>query len=257
MTDRDAHPTREYPFVRDGRLVLRTVQEVVEQAVRRVVRQPVQLLGASRTDAGVHAAGQVAAFTCDDGAGREGGWPAERGANRLKQAINGKLPDDVLVIAAEHVADDFDPISDCVGKGYSYTLHVSRERSIWDRRYVHQVWETLDVGRMREAADCFVGEHDFAAFAAAGHGRLSTVRTIHDCRVTEPGDGRVRVEVSGNGFLYNMVRIIAGTLVEVGRGRIEPGDVAGIIAGGDRRKAGPTLPPTGLRLEWVRYEADA
>lgn len=241
------------------RLTLRTVQEVVERAVREVVREPVDVLGASRTDAGVHARGQVAAFTCSDLA-----WPAERGAGPLLRAVNSRLPEDVLLTATEAVAESFNPISDCTGKGYSYTLHVSPHRSLWDRRFVHHVWTPLDVERMNQAAARIVGEHDFAAFAAAGHGRMSTVRRVFECRVVEereaarPRDSeaekRLKIEVSGNGFLWNMVRIIAGTLVEVGRGRMTPEGVTAAIESRDRRKAGPTLPPTGLCLEWVRCD---
>lgn len=269
------------------RVILRTVQEVVERAVREVVREPVVLKGASRTDAGVHARGQVAAFTCsgdEPGPGEVAarpvrGWPAARGTETLVRAINSRLPHDVLVVGAEVVAPDFDPVGHCTGKGYSYTLHVSPVRPLWDRRYVQHLWTPLHVARMNEAAAKIVGEHDFAAFAAAGHGRLTTVRTVYECRVvieegtearrhegTKGGEGeekgqkddaprwgRMRIEVSGNGFLYNMVRIIAGTLVEVGRGRMTPEDVAAAIESRDRRRAGPTLPPTGLCLEWVRY----
>ena len=259
--------------VRDGetraRLKLRTVQEVVERAVREIVREPVMLTGASRTDAGVHARGQVGAFTCGgdaaegglegsvEGGGRSGGWPEARGVERLVRAVNGRLPEDVLVAAAEVVGGAFNPIGDCTSKGYSFTIHASRERTLWDRRYVHQVWEPLDAAPMRAAAARIVGEHDFAAFAAAGHGRRSTVRTVHACEVVEAGGGRIRIEVSGNGFLYNMVRIIAGTLVDAGRGRTTADDVARAIEGKDRRGAGPTLPASGLCLEWIRYDGGA
>lgn len=279
-----------------GRSKLRTVQEVVERAVREVVREPVVLVGASRTDSGVHARGQVAAFTVreepeaqarDEGRGahegdeppRSGeprrsrtGWPLERGGERLVLAINSRLPDDVLVVGADAVGEAFDPIRDCVSKGYSYTLLVSPVRGVFERAYVHHLWTPLDVGAMRRAAERFVGEQDFAAFAAAGHGRLTTVRTIHECRVQRVApasspwtDGAgaldasqtfIRIEVSGSGFLYNMVRIIAGTLVEVGRGRVTPDDVTAAIASKDRRRAGPTLPARGLCLEWVRYPPD-
>jgi tRNA pseudouridine38-40 synthase len=304
-----------------ARLQMRTVQHVVEQAVREIVREPVQVLGASRTDAGVHAKGQVCAFTCGGSAreresdratverdtstpahehtstsaeedsdarvsgasskvvrqphpgpplggegGRGGGWPMSRGVDRLVAAVNGRLPEDVLVVGCEVVADSFDPISDCVAKGYSYTIHASRRRALWDRRFVTQVWEELDVGAMAEAAREFVGEFDFAAFAAAGHGRLTTVRRVFECSVVEeegtkelretgapwPGK-RIRMEVSGNGFLYNMVRIMAGTLVEVGRGRLKASDIRGVIESKDRRRAGVTMAAQGLCLEWVRY----
>lgn len=265
-----------------ARLQLRTVQHVVERAVREIVHEPVNVLGASRTDAGVHARGQVAAFTCggdelaaggpgaDAGASTEDtegravtvqtshtGWPVSRGVDKLVRAINGKLPEDVIVTAAEPVAAEFDPVIGARSKAYSYTLHVSRTRPIWDRRFVHQVWDELDLSRMREAAARIVGEHDFAAFAAAGHGRLTTVRTVFTCDATEApavdGERRIRIDVSGSGFLYNMVRIIAGTLVECGRGRMTADDVARAIESKDRRKAGPTMPASGLCLEWIRY----
>lgn len=273
-------PTLDAP---DGRVALRTVQAVVERAVREIVREPVAVRGASRTDSGVHARGQVAAFSCSgdtpddhaeraaekdtDGEGtRGGGWPIARGTDRLLRALNGRLPEDVLAVGADVVRDDFDPIGHCVSKGYAYRLHVSPTRPLWERRYVQQVWQTVDVERMNEAAERIIGEHDFAAFAAAGHGRMSTVREVHRCEVKQElqagapektsgkWPGPLRVEVSGNGFLYNMVRIITGTLVEVGRGRMSADDVARALESGDRRLAGPTMPAQGLCLEWIRYQ---
>jgi len=241
-----------------GRVALRTVQAVVERAVREVVREPVQLNGASRTDSGVHARGQVAAFTASDddaSLARGGGWPAARGTDAMLRAINGRLPEDVLVTGAEVTAHGFDPIRDCVSKGYSYTVHASRTRPLWDRRYVHQVWEPLKVGPMQEAAAVLVGEHDFAAFAAAGHNRQTTVRTVHACAVTSLSPERIRIDISGSGFLWNMVRIIAGTIGEVGRGHRTIADVRDALASGDRRRAGPTFPACGLCLEWIRYSA--
>jgi len=254
-----------------ARLALRTVQHVVEQAVRRVVRERVQLVGASRTDSGVHARGQVAAFTCsgDEAARAAGmGWPETRGTDRLLRALNGSLPQDVQVTKVEIADAAFNPIRDCTSKAYSYTLHVVRPpprgdslRALWDRRLVHQVWDELDVAAMNSAAQILVGEHDFAAFAAANHGRLTTVRKVLSCGVTPLGEQehgeRIRIDVSGTGFLYNMVRIIGGTLVAVGRGRMTDQQVSAALASHDRRNAGPTLPPTGLCLEWIRYDRAA
>ena len=265
-----AHETLED---RPGRVALRTVQHVLEQAIRETIREPITLVGASRTDAGVHALGQVAAFTSTPDPSRGVGWPEERGCASLVRALNARLPEDLLVRAAEIVDDRFNPIGDATSKAYSYTIHASNQRPLWDRRYVFHTWHEFDIERMQEAAQTLIGEHDFASFAAANHGRQSTVRTIFDCSVTDVspplprgGEGRgegapcplfpakrIRIDVSGNGFLYNMVRIIAGTLCEVGRGRIDPSRIPEIIESRDRTNAGPTLPPEGLRLEWIRY----
>ena len=225
--------------------------------MRQVVREPVCVFGASRTDSGVHARGQVAAFTTGRERGR--GWPPERGTVPLLRAINSRLPDDVLVLSCEEVDVHFDPVK-ASNKGYSYTWHISPVRPLWGRRYVHHVKTPVDVEAMNAAAGLFVGEHDFAAFAAAGHGRQSTVRTVYSCSVkrVENAEGRdagerVRLEISGNGFLWNMVRIIGGTVLEVGMGKRTLDDVRRALESGDRRDAGVTLPPEGLCLEWIEY----
>lgn len=242
------------------RLILRTVQEVVERAVREVVREPIILHGASRTDSGVHARAQTAAFTTTPG-DRGRGWPADRGAEPLLRAINSRLPHDVLITAASLAPDDFDPVNDCIAKEYSYSILVSPHRPLWSRRYVTHLVTPLDLVRMRRAAAYLVGEHDFAAFAAAGHGRLTTVRTVLACDVTsqtahlDPGE-LIRITVRGTGFLYNQVRIMAGTLVEVGRNKIDPDAIPGIIASLDRSRAGPTMRPEGLCLERIWYRGD-
>ncbi len=243
---------------RDGRVALRTVQGVLEQAVRGVCRERIELVGASRTDSGVHARGQVAAFsTIPDGKGT--GWPSERGADRLMAAINSRLPDDVTVLEASEVAVGFNPIGDAVKKMYSYTFCIGPVKPIWTRRTVNWLARgTLDVAAMNQAGEALVGEHDFAAFAAAGHGRLSTVRTIYslDVRELEPnadGNRVVRMEVVGNGFLWNMVRIIAGTLMQVGLNQKPVGTVRDALASLDRSKAGITAPPQGLCLERIWY----
>jgi tRNA pseudouridine38-40 synthase len=255
------------------RLVLPTVQHVVEQAVRHAVRENVSVMGASRTDSGVHAAGQVAAFTTSSGEDRSRGWPVERGTDALCRAINSRLPNDINIIGAAVAPDDFDPVFGAVCKAYSYRLHVSRHRPTWDRRYVHHVWTPLNLEAMNAVAAVLVGEHDFAGFAAQGHGRLTTVRTVLACRVVKedgPSESappigslesliptRLRIDVVGSGFLWNMVRIIAGTIVDAGVGRSDPDRVRQALATGDRRLAGPTLPAQGLRLEWIRYQGES
>ena len=286
--------TPQIESVRPGRAALRTVQGVLEQAVRYVVREDVIVTGASRTDSGVHAIGQVAAFTTSPRVGPDGqvvphsagmGWPVERGTERLVMAINSRLPEDVRVMAAEVVADGFEPIGDVTSKGYRYSIVRCMHRPLFDRFYVYHVQrpQPLDVEAMRAAAGVLVGEHDFAGFAAAGHGRMTTVRRVLSCTVVSreivAADGlvaggvpagdvaavgsaagmggvgeRIDIDISGTGFLWNMVRIIAGTLVDVGLHRRSVEDVRTVLATGDRRKAGPTLGPQGLCLRWISYE---
>ncbi len=226
---------------------LRTAQGVLEVVVRDVVREEIRLVGASRTDSGVHAEGQVAAFTSEQDLEPE----------RLAAAINSRLPDDLQVRGAEYTSDTFSPISDCVAKGYRYRLAHSRRqgilRPLFDRHYTAWTAYVLDWNRMNEAAVHIVGEHDFCSFTRLNHGRDSTVRTVNSCSVTEPEENLVVLEISGNGFLYNMIRIIAGTLLEVGRGKIEPDEILEILAAKDRARAGHTMAPEGLCLSWVCY----
>ncbi len=231
---------------------IRTVQALVQRAVREAIREPAILVGASRTDAGVHAAGQVAAFNRSDDPDAPGAPEAS-----LLAAINARLPQDILALECRRVRPCFEPISDAVAKGYRYLVHDAYERPLWDRAFVHRVQlrpgESLDVDAMRAVAARLVGEHDFAAFAKAGHGRKSTVRTVHACEVVRRDDGRIAIDISGNGFLHNMVRIVAGTLVDAGKGKSSPERLDEALRTGDRRLAGPTLSAAGLRLEWIEY----
>ena len=251
-----------------ARKELRTAQGVLERAIREAVREPVIVTGASRTDSGVHAWGQCASFLSTPDPDKGVGWPEDRGLHTLVRAINGKLPRDILVRSAEVVPDEFDPISGAIEKEYTYTFATGYDRPLWDRRYVFHTWHELDAQRMADAARHLIGEHDFASFAQINHGRKTTVRRIFDCSVEAigtagtpdapaqfPGDTRrIRVRVSGSGFLYNMVRILAGTLMEVGRAKIDPEQIPTILVSADRMaNPGPTLPPQGLRLEWIRY----
>lgn len=253
----DPDAPKPAPGQEPKRLQLRTVQHVIEQTVREVIREPVILTGASRTDSGVHANGQVCAFSSDPDQSKGVGWPGDRGTDTLVRALNAKLPRDVLIHSAEIVEDSFHPISGAIEKEYCYTMVSGLVRPLWDRKYVFHTWYELDALRMQRAAQLMVGEHDFVAFAQIAHGRKTTVRTIFKCAVETVDDhgepGKFVIRVSGSGFLYNMVRIIGGTLMEVGRGRIDPESIPEILKSGDRRRAGVTLPPQGLRLEWIRY----
>ncbi len=226
---------------------MRTAQGVLEETIRHVFREPVRLVGASRTDSGVHARGQVAAFTAEK----------ELDLARLTAALNTHLPDDLQVVKASIVHDDFNPISNAIAKGYRYRLAHGRKLEnlppLFDRRITARTPHLLDVAPMQEAAQCIIGEHDFASFTRRNHGRESTIRTVHDCTVTATTSRLLRIDVSGNGFLYNMVRIIAGTLMEVGRGHISPTDLPRIFEAKDRGATGPTLPAEGLCLMWIQY----
>ncbi len=230
---------------------LRTVQWCLEQAVVGAIRHAVPVVGASRTDAGVHAEGQVASFAV----------PVDMPAARLAAALNSRLPRDIQVRAASRVPDSFDPISDCDTKRYRYALRDGCRHGMrthpFESRYVTEVVHDLEVGAMQSAAPALVGRHDFKGLAGQTEQKATTVRTIHACDVSRCADGVVRVSVQGDGFLYNMVRIVVGTLVEIGRGRLEPGIIPRILATGNRELAGPTMPPEGLCLEWVHYPREA
>ena len=223
------------------------MQQALEEAVLAATGERATVHGAGRTDTGVHALGQVAHLfvgtRLDD--------------DRLRHALNAHLPEGVVVREAETCADDFHARFSALSKRYAYHVVTTRFRPAFGAERAHWTSWPLDVARMRRASRALIGTHDFAAFAQVNHGRESTVRTVYGCTVSAPADRCLVVEVAGSGFLYNMVRIIAGTLVEAGRGKVRPEDIRRALATGDRTAAGPTLPPHGLRLEWVRYGARA
>ncbi|HUT62067.1 MAG TPA: tRNA pseudouridine(38-40) synthase TruA [Phycisphaerae bacterium] len=223
-----------------------TIQQRLEEAAARVLRQPVVIHGAGRTDAGVHAAGQVASLRTTNLA-----IPL-RG---LRRAINSRLPGDIVVLSAAEVAEDFHASRSAVGKTYRYRIYTAPTRPVALHRRVYHHGRPLDAERMRLAGRRLVGEHDFRGFASSADQRDSTVRTIWSCCVAESGPV-IHVTVEGNGFLYNMVRNIVGTLIEIGRGRWEPGRIDMILASRDRADAGPTAPAEGLSLLCVHYRDD-
>lgn len=221
-----------------------TVQQHLEEALAQLLTHPVQVLGASRTDAGVHARGQVASFRTDRAIPLHG----------IRRGLNSLLPMSIAIRDASEVPDDFHPRFSATGKHYRYTLLVRADRSPrWrDRAWHHP--ERLDVAAMRAAATHLIGEHDFSAFRAAG----CTAKTPHrrvDAIDLDDGDPELLVvDVRGNAFLRMMVRIIVGTLTEVGTRRMSPGQVAEILASKDRTRAGITAPAHGLELIEVRYD---
>ncbi|HEX8524877.1 MAG TPA: tRNA pseudouridine(38-40) synthase TruA [Tepidisphaeraceae bacterium] len=219
-----------------------TVQETLTRAIGGVVRHPLNIVGSSRTDAGVHAKGQVVHFDTQ---------MVQIPPEGMRKAINHALPEDVLVREVLPVSETFDAIRSTTSKRYQYFIWTASDRPIFFSDLCWHRWQKLDVKAIEEGAKYFVGTHDFASFARPGHGRENTVRTVLSCDVARRG-GRLVVGVEGTGFLWHMVRIMVGTLVEVGLGRTKPEEIAAMIAAKDRQAAGPTAPPHGLFLQWVR-----
>lgn len=223
---------------------LPTIQEVLEKCLCELAGRNVQVIGASRTDAGVHARGQVINFDAT-------GWniPAER----IPLAVNGLLPVDIAVLEALEVPDLFHSRFSARAKEYSYTVYNSRVPDPFLRRYSYFFPRPLDIEGMAEAASYLQGEHDFSAFKAEGSPVKSTVRRLYGISI-EPGGNMLQFVLRGDGFLYNMVRIIVGTLLEVGLTKYPPKTVLEILFSRDRARAGPTAPPQGLCLMNIWYE---
>jgi len=223
-----------------------TVQEIVGRHLGGVVGHPVTLVGSSRTDSGVHAKGQVAHFDTTS---------LQIPPAGMRLAVNAQLPDDILIREIIPVPRSFDAIASTISKRYQYFVWNAMDRApffadlAWHRRH------HLDTDAMSAAAALLVGEHDFASFARPAHARYSSVRTIFSCNVKRRGH-HVIMGVEGSGFLWNMVRIIAGTLVDIGMGRFRPEDIPRMLAAKDRRASGGTAPPQGLYLQWVRMRIE-
>ena len=223
-----------------------TVQGTMEKALSKVFGVPVELDGTSRTDAGVHAIGQRATFS------GEFGIPTER----ILFAANNMLPGSIHISYVQEVPERFHARFDAKAKTYRYVIQNTKSRNVFDRNYCLYVGPTLDVASMQEAAAHFVGTHDFKSCqATGGPQKHSTVRTISDLKVNQSGE-KITIDVTGDGFLYNMVRIIVGTLVEVGLGRINPNQIDEILQSKDRERAGRTAQPQGLYLMRVYYERE-
>lgn len=218
-----------------------TIEEVLNQTLTALLKEPVQVTGASRTDSGVHAMGNVAVF---DTKSRIPG-------DKFCFALNQRLPDDIRIQSSREVPLTFHPRkANCV-KTYEYRILNRKIDMPLQRLYSHFCYFKLDVDKMRQAAAYLVGEHDFKSFCTARSQAEETVRTIYSLDLQKDGD-MLTLRISGSGFLYNMVRIIVGTLLEVGQGKREPESMREILAARDRAAAGPTAPAHGLTL--VRYE---
>ena len=218
-----------------------SVQQVMEDALRQLLGEEVRLHSSGRTDAGVHAKGMVACFTT----------ARDLPMTAYMDGMNCLLPDDIAVRGAEEVPLSFNPRHDSIGKHYRYTILTSLRRSPLSRLYACHLREKLDLERMRQGAELFCGEHDFAAFRTSGCAAKGTVRRIDSLTVSAEDDF-VRLDVYGTGFMRNMVRIMAGTLVEIGRGKMAPEHVSACLLD-PSLSPGPTAPAHGLCLQEVFY----
>ena len=219
-----------------------TVEEVLNRALSQLTREEIRVTGASRTDAGVHARGNVAVFDTSSSI------PPERFA----YAVNPLLPEDIAVVSSEEVPESWHPRYQTSVKTYEYRILNREMPDPLRRKYTWHVSFPLDIDKMREAAEYLKGEHDFRSFCSIHTGAKTTVRTVYALDIEKTGD-EIVIRISGNGFLYNMVRIIAGTLAEAGRGFRAPDSVKKILEAEEREKSGATAPPQGLVLDSIRY----
>ncbi len=219
------------------------IQGEIEKAIQEITGEEVEVNASGRTDAGVHALGQVANFKT----------VSKIEIEKMAYAINSKLKKSIRIKKAEEVDLDFHSRYKCKEKTYRYIINNSEQGTAIYRGLEYQVPQRLNLEDMKKAINYFIGEHDFKGFKASGTSSKSSVRTIYKAEIKEVGE-RIIIELTGNGFLYNMVRIISGTIVEVGLGKIRPDEIPEIIKSKNRERAGKTLPPQGLYLVEVKYD---
>lgn len=218
------------------------IQGEIERAIYNITKEEVDLIGSGRTDAGVHALGQVANFKTN----------SEISIEKLPLAINSQLKNSIVIKEAEEVDERFHSRYNAKHKTYRYIINNSKCGTAIYRNLEYSYPFKLDVEKMKQASIYFEGEHDFKAFKSSGTSSKNSVRTIYKAIVKQEGE-KIIIELTGNGFLYNMVRIISGTLLDVGLGKIKPEEIPEIIESKDRQRAGKTLPPYGLYLVEVKY----
>jgi tRNA pseudouridine38-40 synthase len=221
---------------------MKTIQGQVEEAIKQLTNEDVDVIGCSRTDAGVHAKGFIANFKTN----------SSIPSNKFREALNIKLPDDIVILHSEKVDDNFHSRYDAKGKTYEYLILNTEAPTAIMRNFVYHYKYGLNTEHMIEAAKHFIGTHDFIAFRTQGSSVKGTIRTIFDLKV-ESYEKNIKISITGDGFLYNMVRIIVGTLINVGRGKNSPDDIIKIISSKDRSLAGDCVPAKGLLLKEVYY----
>ena len=222
------------------------IEEVLNRELSKLLNEPIEVIGASRTDSGVHARGNIAVFDTH----------ARMPADKICIALNQRLPKDIVIQESCEVAPDYHPRKRNTRKTYEYRI-LNRRVPLPDQRLnSYFYYYALDVDKMREAAQYLVGEHDFKSFCSIRTQVEDTVRRIYSITIKKNEDDRIDIRISGNGFLYNMVRIIAGTLMKVGMGEWEPERMTEILEGRDRKLAGPTAPAKGLTLMEIHFKGE-
>jgi len=220
------------------------IQGTIEKAIAQITGEEIELMASGRTDSGVHALGQVANFKTN----------AKIPIEKFAIAINSNLKKSIRIKSAQEVDENFHSRLSCKKKTYRYIINNSKMGTAIYRNLETHIPIELDITKMKQAIQYFEGEHDFKAFKASGTSSKSSIRIIYCAQIIQKENNRIWIELTGNGFLYNMVRIIVGTLVKVGQGEIEPEEIPKIIKARDRKNAGKTLPPQGLYLVKVEYE---
>ena len=220
-----------------------SIEEAINKKLSELLNENISIIGASRTDSGVHAKGNVAVFDTT----------TSIPPDKIAYALNARLPEDIRIQESKEVRANFHPRYDKNDKKYIYRILNTKINMPIFSEYTMHMSKPLDVDLMNKAAKYIVGEHDFKAFCASKTGVKTTVREVYSLEIIKDRNDIISVEIIGNGFLYNMVRIIVGTLIQVGTGKINPEYVADIIASKDRSKAGPTVCAKGLTLEEIRY----
>lgn len=219
-----------------------TVQSRVEITLSRITGENIEINGCGRTDAGVHARSQVCSFKAD----------TKKTCNELLDGLRKYLPEDIGAVSLERADERFHARLSCKEKTYLYRIHNSESPNVFERKYSYSYHQMLNIEKMREAAEHLKGTHDFAAFCSLKNSKKSTVRTIYDIDISK-SDDLLLISLTGDGFLYNMVRIIVGTLIETGDGRREPDSITRILSSKNRELAGFTAPANGLFLWDIKY----
>ena len=235
----------------------RTVQGDIERIFSKLCKERIEIKGTSRTDAGVHAYMQAASFRGD----------LKIPLDKLKIAANGMLDDDLYIMDIKEVDAEFHARFSCIGKTYIYKILLSKEKNVFAKNYFYNLSDAIDTSKMREAAKGLIGQKDFRSFMSSGSDKVETTREIYKIDIDEypcqdlwqdegyqSGDKIIKIKVTGDGFLYNMVRIMVGTLVDIGRGKFEPEDIEKIIISKDRSFTKHTAPAQGLYLKQIYFE---